>query len=406
MTAGKSETKELRADFDRAFVPVYSPPAPVLVRGSGARVWDSDGRDYVDFGGGVAVTSLGHASKEVADAVCEQAQTLSHTSNLHVNDATVQLARALVEATFADRVFFCNSGAEANEAALKIARRRGVLKSPEKHRILAFEGGFHGRVGFSMAATAAEKIRGGFGPLAPGFDFAPFNDLDAAAAKAGADTCAIIAEPVQGEGGVHPAAPGFLRGLREIADRCDALLILDEVQSGAGRTGALYAYMDEECGARPDILTSAKGLGGGFPVAAALCTEAAADAMQPGAHGSTYGGNPLAARAARAVLERLQVPGFLDGVKRRGDEFINRLRKINSRFQRFSEIRGRGLLIGCAVSQPDANAIVAASLEEGLIVLTAGGGTLRFAPALNISDEETEEGFARLEKALARLHNK
>ncbi|MGI9307060.1 MAG: aspartate aminotransferase family protein [Gammaproteobacteria bacterium] len=393
---------ELRAQYGKYMLPVYAPPSPVLSRGRGSRVWDLDGREYVDFGGGVAVLSLGHAPPPLAAALRAQSDALWHTSNLYANDAGVRLARKLAEETFAARVFLCNSGTEANEAAIKLARRRGVNLRADKFRVLAFDNGFHGRTGFAMAATGQAKVREGFGALPPGFSFAPFNDLRAAEKMLDENVCAIIAEPVQGEGGVIPAAPGFLRGLGELAARADALLILDEIQTGAGRTGALYAYMEENI--TPDILTSAKGLGGGFPTAAVLCGDKAADALPPGSHGSTFGGNPLASRVALAVLEEITKPGFLAGVKERGAEFTRRLRALNEKFKCFTEVRGRGLLVGCPLREGlQAAEIAAAALAAGVLVLTAGGNTLRFAPALNIPPEDIKEGFARLQTTLEKF---
>lgn len=390
---------DLRAEYEKYMLPVYSPPAPVFARGKGSRVWDLDGREYIDFGGGIAVLSLGHAPPPLVAALRGQAESLWHMSNLYVCEETARLAKKLCEETFAERVFLCNSGAEANEAALKTARRRGVGIHPDKFRVLAFDGGFHGRIGMAMAATGRAEVREGFGGGAPGFYFAPFNDLAAAEkALSAGGFCAVIAEPVQGEGGVIPAAEGFLRGLRKLCDDSDALLVLDEIQTGAGRTGALYAYMEE--GVEPDILTSAKGLGGGFPAAAVLCGGKAE--LPAGAHGTTFGGNPLASRMMRAVLEEILAPGFLEGVKARGAEFLRRLHGLNEKHGCFAEIRGRGLLLGCRMREGlKAADVSAAALRAGVLAITAGGNVLRLAPALNIPPEDVEEGFFRLEKALA-----
>ena len=361
----------LRDDYARLFLPTYAPPKPVLTRGNGAFVWDTEGREYIDFGGGIAVLSLGHAAPAVLSALAEQAAQLMHTSNLFVNDAAVLLADKLRSATFARRVFLCNSGAEANEAALKLARRRGIKLHPEKYRVLSFEGGFHGRIGLAMAATPQSKIRDGFGPLAPGFLHTPLNDISAAWDIADDNLCAIIIEPIQGESGVRPANRDFLQGLRKVADKHDAVLIFDEIQCGAGRTGDLYVY--QTLGAIPDVLTTAKGLGGGFPVAAMLAGESVCDALPTGSHGTTYGGNPLAAKVALSVLETLLADGFLDGVKKRGEEFMHHLHKINDDIGCFAEIRGRGLLLGCDLKEPfSAKDLAMAALDEGLIVITAG----------------------------------
>jgi acetylornithine/N-succinyldiaminopimelate aminotransferase len=374
----------------------------VLVRGQGSRVWDENDKEYVDFGGGIAVLSLGHAPPILTAAISEQAGRLLHTSNLHVNDAAVHLAQKLVEETFAARSFLCNSGAEANEAAIKLARHHGCSIQSEKYHVLAFENSFHGRVGMAMAATGQQKIRNGFGPLTPGMRFAPFNDLAATAAMMDDDVCGIIVEPVQGEGGVVPAANGFLAGLRDLADRHKALLIFDEIQSGAGRTGHLYNYMETHV--TPDVLTTAKGLGGGFPVAAMLVSEAAAAGFPVGAHGSTYGGNPLAARAALAVLGEILKDDFLEGVKKRENLFCDKLEELNNEFNCFSDIRHKGCLIGIDMAEGwTVKTVVATALDEGLIVITAGQNTLRLAPALNISVEDIDAGFARLRRALQIL---
>ena len=393
---------DLRRQYDAHLLPVYTPPSPVFTRGHGAKVWDTEGREYVDFGGGIAVLSLGHAPPSLSAAIAEQAERLLHTSNLHVNDVAAQLAARLTQETFAARVYLCNSGAEANEAAIKLARHRGVAKATEKYRMVAFDGGFHGRVGMAMAASGQAKVREGFGPLTPGFCFAPYNDLAAAAALMNDEVCAILLEPVQGENGVRPASLDFLRGLRDLADQYDALLIFDEIQSGAGRCGTLYYY--QQTGVTPDVMTTAKGLGGGFPVAAMLTTEEAAAHLPVGTHGSTYGGNPLASRAALAVLDEILSPGFLDGVRRRGELFINKLAALDAEFNCFTDIRGKGCWLGCDLrGDMTAKALAAAALAEGLIVITAGEKTLRLAPALNIPDEDTAEGFTRLWRAMEKL---
>ena len=393
---------DLRRQYDAHLLPVYTPPSPVFTRGQGAKVWDTEGREYVDFGGGIAVLSLGHAPPSLSAAIAEQAGRLLHTSNLHVNDVAAQLAARLTQETFASRVYLCNSGAEANEAAIKLARHRGVAMDAEKYRMVAFDGGFHGRVGMAMAASGQAKVREGFGPLTPGFCFAPYNDLAAAAALMNDEVCAILLEPVQGENGVRPASLDFLRGLRGLADQYDALLIFDEIQSGAGRCGTLYYY--QQTGVTPDVMTTAKGLGGGFPVAAMLTTEEAAAHLPVGTHGSTYGGNPLASRAALAVLDKILSPGFLDGVRRRGELFINKLAALDAEFNCFTDIRGKGCWLGCDLrGDMTAKALAAAALAEGLIVITAGEKTLRLAPALNIPDEDTAEGFTRLWRAMEKL---
>lgn len=389
----------VRATYDRVMVPTYAPAAPVFVRGAGAVLWDEAGKRYIDFGGGIAVLSLGHCPPSLTRAISRQAETLMHVSNLYVTAPAVRAAELLIKHTFADRVFWCSSGAEANEAALKLARRYGVSQRRDKTKILSFENAFHGRIGLAMAATPQDKVRNGFGALAPGFITAPYNDLTAAAAALDDDFCAIIVEPVQGEGGVNIATGDFLRGLRALCDKHQALLIFDEVQSGAGRTGTLYAYMQR--GVIPDVLTSAKGLGGGFPVAAMLAAGTAAEVLDTGSHGTTYGGNALATAAAAAVLETLLQPGFFAAVQQRAAEFARRLSLLNAARRCFSAIRQDGLLIGCDLAPPrQISALLPAALEQGVVVLPAGQNTLRLAPALTISTEELEEGFSCLDKAL------
>ena len=394
-----TNTREI---YSQTILPTYAPPSPVFVRGQGSRLWDENGREYIDFGGGIAVLSLGHCPPSLSAAISEQADTLMHLSNLHVHPLAGALAQKLCAATFADKVFLCNSGTEANEAALKLARRRGVSRQPEKYHTLSFTNSFHGRVGLAMAATGQEKIRSGFGPLADGFHVLPFNDLSAVAARMDGTVCAIIVEPIQGEGGVNIADRDFLRGLRALADEHDALLIFDEIQSGAGRTGHLYAY--EANGVIPDILTSAKGLGGGFPIAAMLVGERAADSLPVGTHGTTYGGNALACAAALAVLKEILSEGFLESVQKRAKEFAERLATLKSGHRCLGDIRQQGLLIGCDITDgKQAKTVATHALQEGLIVLTAGENTLRMAPALNLPAADQNEGFERLNRALHNL---
>lgn len=389
-----------RAQYEAVVMGTYAPPAVVFARGAGSRLWDEDGREYVDFGGGIAVLSLGHCPPVLTAALARQAERLMHVSNLHVSAPAVRAAGLLVDNSFAERVFWCNSGAEANEAALKLARRYGVARGGEaKIKTLSFGGGFHGRMGLAMAATPQEKVRGGFGALAPGFFCAPFNALAAAEAALDADFCAIIVEPVQGEGGVNVASGEFLRGLRALATRYDALLIFDEVQSGAGRTGALFAY--QGAGVAPDVLTCAKGMGGGFPVGAMLAAGEAATVLGPGSHGTTFGGNALAGAAVEAVLSEILAAGFLAGVRGRAAEFGRRLAEMRARLACFGEVRQSGLLIGCDVAGGRrAGEVAAACLARGLVVLTAGENAVRLAPALNIPEKDVAEGFEILAAAL------
>jgi acetylornithine/N-succinyldiaminopimelate aminotransferase len=394
-----------RALFDEVMVPNYAPAAIVPVRGEGSRLWDQEGRDYIDFAGGIAVTVLGHAHPKLIAALTEQAHKLWHVSNVLTNEPALKLARKLCELTFALRVFFANSGAEANEAALKLARKFAADHAgPDKREIIAFTQSFHGRTLFTVTVGGQPKYTEGFEPLPPGITHVPFNDL-AAFAKAISDrTCAVILEPVQGEGGVTCATPEFLHGVRELCDKHRALLIFDEVQCGNGRTGHLYAYMGY--GVTPDILTTAKGLGGGFPISAMLTTSTIAASLNVGSHGTTYGGNPLGCAVAGAALELLSDPELLAGVRRKHEVFMAGLRRINGRFGIFRELRGKGLLLGCELAESwcgRSRDFIKAALEESLLVLVAGPDVIRLAPSLIIPDDLIEEGLWRFERAIARL---
>jgi acetylornithine/N-succinyldiaminopimelate aminotransferase len=394
-----------RALFDEVMVPNYAPAAIVPVRGEGSRLWDQEGRDYIDFAGGIAVTVLGHAHPKLIAALTEQAHKLWHVSNVLTNEPALKLARKLCELTFALRVFFANSGAEANEAALKLARKFAADHAgPDKREIIAFTQSFHGRTLFTVTVGGQPKYTEGFEPLPPGITHVPFNDL-AAFAKAISDrTCAVILEPVQGEGGVTCATPEFLHGVRELCDKHRALLIFDEVQCGNGRTGHLYAYMGY--GVTPDILTTAKGLGGGFPISAMLTTSTIAASLNVGSHGTTYGGNPLGCAVAGAALELLSDPELLAGVRRKHEVFMAGLRRINGRFGIFRELRGKGLLLGCELVEPwcgRSRDFIKAALEESLLVLVAGPDVIRLGPSLIIPDDLIEEGLWRFERAIARL---
>ena len=397
-----------RAMFDDLMVPCYAPADFVPVRGAGSRVWDQQGRMYIDFAGGVAVTSLGHCHPAMVKALTEQAHTLWHVSNWLTNEPALRLAKKLVDATFAERVFLCNSGAEANEAALKLARRYAHDHfGPEKFRVISTLNAFHGRTLFTVSAGGQAKYSTGFGPPPTGFTHIRYNDiagLEAAFAEEGGDdVCAVILEPMQGEGGMIPGTPEFLAAARRLCDEHDALLIFDEIQSGMGRTGALFSYMQK--GVVPDILTSAKGLGGGFPVGAMLTTTEIASAFSVGIHGTTFGGNPLACAVAGAVLDVINTIEVLDGVKARHALFMEGLRTINARREVFVDIRGEGVWLGCELAerwQGKAMDVMRAAAEAGLIVLVAGPDVVRIAPSLVISLDEILEGLARLETALGK----
>jgi len=394
-----------RQSFDDWMVPVYAPADFILVRGEGSQVWDQQGKSYIDFAGGIAVNALGHAHPAVKAVLVEQAGKLWHLGNGYTNEPVLLLAKQLIDATFAEKVFFCNSGAEANEAALKLARKRALDNgNAGKNQIVAFNNAFHGRTLFTVSAGGQPKYSKDFAPLPGGISHTAFNDLAAAAELINDQTCAVIVEPIQGEGGVLPADAAFLQGLRELCDRHDALLIFDEVQTGVGRTGYLYAYM--QYGVVPDVLTTAKALGGGFPIGAMLTTDALAKTLGVGTHGTTYGGNPLATAVAGAVFSIINTPEVLEGVKQRHQWFIDGLNEINRQYPIFSEIRGGGLLIGCQLNKDyagKAKQITQLANEEGVIALIAGPDVVRFTPSLIIPEQDVKEGLARFARAVARI---
>ena len=397
-----------RATFDEVMVPCFAPAPFVPVRGEGSRVWDQDGRMYIDFAGGVAVTALGHCHPAMVKAIEEQSKKLWHVSNWLTNEPALRLAKRLTDATFAERVFFCNSGAEANEAALKLARRYAHDRvGPDKFRVISTLNAFHGRTLFTVTAGGQAKYASGFGPNPTGFTHVPYNDVAALEAafrdEGGDDICAVILEPMQGEGGMTPGTPEFLQAARRLCTEHRALLILDEIQSGMGRTGTLFSYMQK--GIVPDILTSAKGLGGGFPIGAMLTTKDVASAFSVGVHGTTYGGNPLACAVALAVFDVINTIEVLDGVKARHALFIEGLKAINARRHVFADLRGEGVWLGAELDAPwkgKAMDVVKAAGEAGLLALVAGPDVVRLAPSLVIGLDEILEGLARLEAALNR----
>lgn len=394
-----------RADFDQYLVPTYAPADFIPVRGQGSRLWDQEGREYVDFAGGIAVSSLGHAHPKLVAALTEQAQKVWHLSNGLTNEPALRLAKKLVNATFADKVFFCNSGAEANEAALKLARRWALeTGGPEKHDIVSTLNSFHGRTFFTVTVGGQAKYSDGFGPRPQGVKHIDYNDIEALKAAIGPHTAAVIIEPVQGEGGILPATREYLQAARELCDQHKALLIFDEVQTGVGRSGALYAY--QEYGVTPDILTSAKGLGGGFPIGAMLTRADIAKHLAVGTHGTTYGGNPLACAVAEAVLDVVNTPEVLNGVKAKHERFRSRLQAMVAQAGAFSEVRGLGLLIGIALNERfkgKSKDFVTACAREGLLILQAGPDVVRFAPSLVIPDADIDEGLARFERVVNKL---
>ncbi|HDG1700034.1 aspartate aminotransferase family protein [Kluyvera ascorbata] len=394
-----------RQNFDQWMMQVYAPAPFIPVRGEGAWLWDQEGNGYIDFAGGIAVNALGHAHPAMVRALTEQATKFWHTGNGYTNEPALRLAKQLIDATFADRIFFCNSGAEANEAALKTARKFAHDRfGAHKSGIVAFKNAFHGRTLFTVTAGGQPAYSQDFAPLPPDVRHGIYNDLESARMLIDDSTCAVIVEPIQGEGGVIPATPAFLRELRELCDRHHAVLIFDEVQTGVGRTGELYAYM--HYGITPDLLTTAKALGGGFPIGALLAREEVASVMTVGTHGTTYGGNPLACAVAGEVLSIINTPAVLNGVKQREQWFKERLQAINAQFGLFNEIRGIGLLIGCALRDEYAGKAKQISLlaaEEGLMVLIAGANVVRFAPALIVNEEDVTLGLNRFAAACERF---
>lgn len=393
-----------REDFDAYMVPCFAPAPFIPVKAAGSRVWDQQGKEYIDVAGGIAVNALGHANPALANALKAQLDRLWHIGNGYTNEPVLQLAKTLVESTFADKIFFCNSGAEANEAALKLARKYAHDKfGADKSEIISFKNSFHGRTLFTVTVGGQPKYSSDYAPLPQDITHLPYNDIDAVKAAFSSRTCAVIVEPIIGEGGVMPADPQFLQALRELCDEHEATLIFDEVQTGAGRTGQLYAY--QHYNVVPDILTSAKGLGGGFPIGAMLAKEAWAQVFQPGTHGTTFGGNPLAATVANSVLAQMD-SALLAGVGERHTLIVDKLNALNAKYDLFSAVRGMGLLIGAELAshlRGKAKALTNLAAEEGLIALIAGPDVLRFAPALNIPLADIDEAFVRLERAVARL---
>lgn len=396
-----------RATFDEVILPIYAPAEFIPVKGKGSRVWDQQGKEYVDFAGGIAVTALGHCHPALVAALHEQGETLWHTSNVFTNEPALRLGRKLVEATFAERVVFMNSGTEANETAFKLARHYAVTRhSPYKTKIIAFHNAFHGRSLFTVSVGGQPKYSDGFGLKPADIVHVPFNDLQAVKAVMDDHTCAVVVEPIQGEGGVTAATPAFLQGLRELCDQHQALLVFDEVQCGMGRTGSLFAYM--HYGVTPDILTSAKALGGGFPVSAMLTTHEIASAFHAGSHGSTYGGNPLACAVANAAFDLINTPAVLDGVSAKRELFVKHLQQLDAEFDLFSDIRGMGLLIGAELKPQHkgrARDFLYAAAQAGVMVLNAGPDVMRFVPSLIIDEQDIAEGMARFAQAVAKVIN-
>jgi len=381
-------------------VQTYVRPDVVFTHGQGMYLFDAVGKRYLDFAAGIAVSALGHADQAWVAAVSEQAGKLTHVSNLYHTAPAVELAARLVKHSFADKVFFCNSGSEANETALKFARKWARSQgdggsAAGKSKVVAFSGGFHGRTMGALSVTYKEHYRTPFEPLLPGVTFAKFNDLESARAAVTDDTCAVIVEPVQGEGGIHPATPEFLGGIRALCHEKQALLIFDEVQCGLGRTGYLWAH--ERYGVTPDIMTLAKPLAGGLPIGAALVTQQVADVMKPGDHGSTFAAGPLVCRAAQVIFDRVSQPAFLQNVRDNAAYLMHRLQTIES--DNIVQVRGAGLLLGVELNVP-ASGVIAAARQKGLIIINAGENVLRMAPPLSVGKEEIDAAVEILNDAV------
>ena len=383
---------------DQYVMKTYNRYPVSFVKGEGCWLYDSQGKKYLDMLAGIAVCNLGHCHPRVSEAICQQAKTLIHTSNLFHIEPQAELAELICRNSFGEKVFFCNSGAEANEGALKLARRYGTEKSPEKYEIVAFKQSFHGRTMAAVTVTGQGKYSEGFGPMIPGVKFAEFNNIDSVKEVVSERTAGIIVEPVQGEGGVVPASKEFLEELRRIADEFDAVLIFDEVQTGIGRTGELFAY--QHYGVEPDVMTLAKALGNGVPIGAIVAKGEAAEVLKPGLHASTFGGNFLSTRAGVEVMKIMTEPGFLDRVKEKGNYLKNRLEELVSQFPRLLEgVRGVGMMLGIVCKTPCSD-IVASALDKGLIINCTAGKVLRFLPPLTIEKEEIDYGVEILKEVL------
>jgi acetylornithine/N-succinyldiaminopimelate aminotransferase len=392
-----SKNIKLRGEYDNVMLPNYSPANFVPKKAEGSLVWDQDDKEYIDFGGGIAVNSLGHSHPSLIKALTDQSKKIWHLSNYLTNEPAIKLANKITELTFAENVFFSNSGSEANEAAIKIARKYHSLRNENRNEIVSFQNSFHGRSLLNISLGSSEMHRNGFEPLMPGIKHGVFNDLSGLDELITEQTAAVILEPVQGEAGVFKATNDFMTKLNEVASKKGALLIIDEVQSGVGRMGSLYGYMKYNI--QPDIVTSAKGLGGGIPIGATLTTRIIGESMQPGTHGSTFGGNPIACAVAHEVLNIVSDEEFLNEVSEKEKLFLNLLSELKNHGV-FSDIRSAGLWIGCDLVEKSANEVLDKAYEQGLILVSAGSNCLRLAPALNISNSEIEKGVEILKQVL------
>ena len=401
MNKKNDKNKELLSIYEDVMLPNYAPADFIPDRALGSRIWDKNNKEYIDLGGGIAVNSLGHSNPILIKALNDQANKLWHTSNYLSNEPAINLAKKLTELTFAEKVYFSNSGSEANEAAIKIARKFHHDRGGNRDELISFENSFHGRSILNISMGGSENHKKGFEPLLSGIKHAKYNDISSVENLISNKTAAIIIEPVQGEAGVYEADKIFLKLLRDLCDENGTLLIMDEVQSGIGRTGHLYGYM--KYGIEPDILTSAKGLGGGIPVGATLTKNSIAPSLSTGTHGSTFGGNPIACAVSNKVLEIVSNPTFLDEVKLKEKLMMDLLKEISSKTHVFSGLRSSGLWICCDIKDVDAFELLDRCYENGLILVTAGNKALRFAPALNISEDDISEGLGNLTKALNQI---
>lgn len=392
-----SKNNELRGIYDNVMLPNYSPANFIPKEARGSRIWDQDNKEYIDFGGGIAVNSLGHSHPDLIKALSEQSKKFWHLSNYLSNEPAINLAKKLTDLTFAENVFLSNSGTEANEAAIKIARKFHSSKNNQRNEIVSFQNSFHGRSLLNISLGSSEMHRSGFEPLMPGIKHGEFNNVSNLGSLITKKTAAVIVEPVQGEAGVYTASKEFLKELREECTKQGALLIIDEVQSGIGRMGSLYGYMQYDI--KPDIVTSAKGLGGGIPIGATLTTKVIGECMQPGTHGSTFGGNPMSCAVANKVVSIVSEKDFLNDVLEKEQLFLDLLSEFKTKGI-FSEVRSAGLWIGCDLIDKTANEVLDQAYDAGLIMVSAGSSCLRLAPALNITNEEIEQGINLLKEVL------
>lgn len=379
----------------------YSRYPVTMAEGKGTKVWDDKGNVYLDFVAGIAVNSLGHCHQALVGAIKNQSEKLIHCSNLYWNENQIELAKIIAENSFGDKVFFANSGAEANEGAIKLARKYASLKyGSKRYKVISAQNSFHGRTFGALTATGQNKYHKGFGPLLSGFKYVPFNDIDALYDAIDDEVSAIMLEVVQGEGGIHEATPEYIKAAREICDKNDILFIIDEVQTGIGRTGKLFGY--EHYGITPDIMTLAKGLGGGFPIGAIVAKEDKA-VFQPGDHASTFGGSPLACAAGIAVMNEITKEGFLNSVAQKGEYFKEKLENLKEKHSVIKEVRGKGLMIGCEMDMEEAGVLVTKAMEKGLLLNVIGHNVIRFVPPLTVTEEEIDTALIILDDVLCEM---